>query len=154
MFPKPAYDEDLKELPMNQDTNQEKLYAAAVAALGKDISPLDRAPDELGCMESLSMVLRQVVDFPIIPGTWTGLDYIRKSPLFEKVDTPEAGDIIICATIPGKPFPGHAGVVGKNGAVMSNSSKTGRWEQNYNLASWDERYRKKGGYVVHYFRLK
>ena len=140
-----------KLLPMNNS-----LCQVAIAAVGTDPSPRDAAPDELGCAETVSSLIRTAVpDFPVVTGTWTLWDLLEAHPRFEKVSgEPRCGDVIISPTVPGKPFPGHAGIFNDRHAIMSNNSKTGIFEPNYTLAGWNARYATVGGYPVHIYRLK
>jgi hypothetical protein len=50
----------------NQETNTETLLRVAKEMVGRDASPRDQAPDDLGCAESLANVIHSVdPDFPI-----------------------------------------------------------------------------------------
>lgn len=132
------------------------LYAAAVSFIGKDASPNDLVSDELGCAESVSNVIKVIrPDFPIITGTWTLWKKMETDLLFKKVTKPEPGDIIISPTgsVANAPFPGHVGIVGKDGVVMSNNSYTGIFEPNFTLTSWKARYTTRGRYPIYYYRL-
>jgi hypothetical protein len=132
------------------------IYESALSFVGKDASPDDLASDELGCAESVTNVIKKVLpDFPIITGTWTLYDRLRKDTRFKKVTTPQVGDIIISPTgsVAKATFPGHVGVVGMGHTIMSNSSATGIFESNYTFESWRARYRNIGGYPIYYFRL-
>ncbi|MDQ0316393.1 hypothetical protein [Amorphus orientalis] len=132
------------------------LYRAAMAALGTDASPNDAAPDELGCAETVSSIIRQVLpEFPVITGTWTLWERLRKGSEFTAVAEPRPGDIVIAptGTVRNAPFPGHVGIVGKDGIVMSNDSGTGTFNQNYTIESWHRRYAEEGGYPIYYYRL-
>ncbi len=52
----------------------------------------------------------------------------------------KGGAVIISPTDPAKRGHGHVGVMGDGGKIYSNSSKRARWEQNYSLRSWKERF--------------
>lgn len=138
-------------------TNREKLYDAAVAELGRDASPDDLAPDNLGCADSVTNIIRKVrPTFPIVVGTWTLLyEHLLKETDFIAVDNPEPGDVIINATGTGNgEIVGHVGIVAKNDRIMSNTSAKGIWEENFSMTNWDNYYRKKGGMPTYYFRLR
>ena len=143
-----------------EPTNAQKLYDAMIASVGTDASPNDLAPDELGCAETVSEIIKKILpDFPVIPGTWTLWDYFRKSSSFTLVETPEPGDIIISPTGMSKfgsraPFPGHTGFIGNRNKIYSNSSASGEFEQNFTRESWTGRYVNRGGYPVYYYRIK
>jgi hypothetical protein len=148
------------------DEHRLKLYEAAVVSLGKDASPKDRAPDELGCAETFFEIERKA--FPgstfkpeNILSTYSLRKALRESPLFKQVYIAAPGDVIISPTgyaskkrsdgslvIPN----GHVGIVMLNGKVASNDSRDGIFRQNYTIGSWHTRYSIKGGYPVEYFR--
>src|SRR5690348_7159050 len=95
---------------------RKSLYDIALASLGIDASPADLAPDELGCAETVSTLLARVLpQFPIVTGTWSLLDVLRRYPGIKEVTPlwPEVGDIVLYATGQGSGiFPGHVGIVG------------------------------------------
>lgn len=141
--------------PEPQKTNAERLYETALSLIGTDASPRDMAPDELGCAETVSTILGKVIQFPVLTGTWSLFDKLRTDKRFEKIGAHERGAIIISYTGSGNgKFPGHTGICGKGTQIMSNSSATGQFTQNYTDSTWKERYMRKGGFPVHYFRLK
>jgi hypothetical protein len=50
---------------------------------------------------------------------------------------------------------GHVGIVMLGGDIASNDSRKeyrGQFRTNYTLDSWRERYEKRGGYIVEYYR--
>jgi len=124
------------------------LYAVAVSYLGRDASPSDIAPDELGCAESVSVIIRDVLpDFPIITGTWTLNERLKSDPRFKAVTVPMPGTIIISptGTSSSKKVPnGHVGILGGGDTIMSNDSNDGYWKENYNLATWSKRWSNEG----------
>jgi len=140
----------------NVETNREKLHKAARAALGSDASPNDAAPDELGCADTVSNILRKVIPFPIITGTWTLDERFRTDKRFELVTSPLPGDIIISPTATGNgSIVGHVGIVGENDIIMSNDSfQDGHFLENFTMKSWEKRYKDKGGFPIRFFRLK
>jgi hypothetical protein len=154
----------IKDALVNLFMKKEKIYEAMLRYVGTDASPADKAPDELGCAESISMVIRSVIpDFPIVLHTKVLKEVLDKRPEFEKYHpevgkTPfPAGTIILCATEPGHPFPGHVGGFGLNNTIFSNDSRKeflGKFLMNYTLQKWIDRWVTKGGYVLHFYRLK
>lgn len=162
--PLPAYDQDPSTLPMNQEDPKptepislsEELYQEAVKWLGKDASPKNLAPDDLACAESVSHIISQITPWTAITGTWTLNSHLNLSPKFEKVavNNVRPGDVLVYPTGELRaPFVGHAFICGKNGVLMSNTSATGKWEENYTLAT--ARARWEGvGYHPHFYRLK
>lgn len=145
----------LRQAPQGR-TNREKLYNTAVSCLGTDASPNDVAPDEYGCAESVNEVHKKCFGFPIGGelSTYKMYAVLKSSPLFTKVDSPLNGDIIISPTGYGNGdlSNGHVGIMSTMGNIMSNNSRTGKFEQNYDLLSWNNRYKKIGGYPVDFFR--
>jgi hypothetical protein len=135
-----------------------KLYLESLKYLDQDASPFDEAPDEYGCADSLSKVINSAFPKCIVGSVSTKELYnqLLNSKQFVKVKDLEAGDIIISPTgsntkdggIPN----GHCGIVGEDGEIMSNSSDTGKWTQNYTIESWIRRYRNKGWYPIYSFR--
>lgn len=141
-------------LPLLKPSDQ--LHKVAINSLGQDASPKDRAPDELGCAETVSELINLVTPFPIITGTWTLADNLKKNKKFIQIKNPKVGAVIISPTGEGgtKEIPnGHTGIVGHNNKIMSNDSRTGTFEENYTVSSWEERYKKRGKYPVYYFEL-
>ena len=130
------------------------LYQVALARLGTDVSPLDRAPDMLGCAESVSELVRKVYpDFPIITGTSSLWRLLDMDPRFKKVSIPMPGAIIISptGTAPTK-MPGHVGIMGMGDQIMSNSSATGQFKQNYTMATWKARWGA-AGFPIYFYQL-
>lgn len=149
----------MKSKPV-EEINEEpesKLYQVAVSFLGKDASPRDFVQDGVGCAESLSTILRSFLPtFQIVTGTWSLLDALKVHPSFVQAMKPIPGDIILCATGQGKGsvVNGHTGVMGLNGKIMSNDSRSGLWTENYTLEAWNKYFVDKGKFPIYYFRLK
>ena len=137
-------------------TLQEELYQEALKWIGKDASPLDHAPDWLGCAESVSSVINRVTPFPIITGTWTLMSNLNFSKKFEPISFGELkrGDLLLYPTGQMKSsIVGHVFICGDNGRLMSNNSKTGLWDDVYTIATARERWENKGGYKPMCYRL-
>lgn len=138
-------------------TPRDALYETAKVCIGIDVSPKDIAPDELGCAESVWNILNRAfpnnVGFPLTVSTIVLFRELSKSPLYKRVETPLAGDIIISVTGTGngRIKHGHTGIVGKY-QVMSNDSNTGKWAANYTLRAWKNYFENLGGMKVYYFR--
>jgi hypothetical protein len=127
------------------------------AALGTDVTPDDLVPDTVACAITVSTLKNKTdATFPKVAGTWTLYDVLEHRTDHVRVTTPEPGDVVISPTGMGNGSlsNGHVGVVGRNGKIMSNDSATGKFESNYDLMSWDARYRQKGGFPVLYYRKK
>ena len=140
----------------DSNSRQEALYLIAKKTIGKDASPLDLANDELGCAESVSVLISKIIKFPIITGTWTMLERFKKDPLFDEVNhSLGRGTIIIAATGTGNgKIRGHVGILANNDNIMAANSADGIWKQFYTLNSWNKRWRDLGGFQAHYFKLK
>lgn len=138
--------------------NRIKLYETAVSFLGEDASPLDEAPDDYGCADSVSKVILKC--FPnVIRGSVSTAELytqLSSSPHFMKTSQFKFGDIIISPTGSAKKggsvTVGHIGIVGEEEEIMSNSSATGLWTQNYTIPTWVERYRNQGNFPIYFFR--
>lgn len=135
------------------------LYGLSLAYLGTDASPDDAAPDEVGCADTVSTIVRNCFG-DIIPHTVSTqqlFQILDKSSKFKRVKDFKFGDIIISPTAPGKQpgklTNGHVGIVGEGDEIMSNDSKTGTFIQNYTIESWVKRYRDIGKYGVYSFRI-
>lgn len=151
--------------PVTQGNNRLILYAEALKCLGKDASPNDVVPDEVGCAESVSDII--IDAFGIHAGiafsvsTYLLYQELSASKGFTRVDVPLEGDIIISPTGFGNgTLPnGHVGIVGQinntildSSLIMSNTSATGLFTQNYTIGTWKARYQQIGGYPVVFFR--
>lgn len=134
-----------------------KLYLTAVECLGTDASPNDKAPDEYGCAETVNDIVYKAF------GDYAGGDLstyrmyraLKNNRMFVKVSKPLKGDIILSPTGYGGQNGinnGHTGIIGANNVIMSNSSATGKFEENYTIETWTNRYVVKGGYPIYYFR--
>lgn len=136
--------------------NRIKLYCAALSYLGTDASPNDDAPDEYGCADSVSKIILNT--FPgVIRGSVSTTQLYQQLKLssgFYRVLDFRPGDIIISPTGYGNGSiaNGHVGIIGEGEEIMSNTSSTGLWTQNYTLKTWVDRYRNKGGYPLFIFR--
>lgn len=144
----------------NQETNTEALLRVAKEMVGRDASPRDQAPDDLGCAESLANVIHSVdPDFPItIVSTAKLFRYLQSSPKYEATNDLGAGHILISPTGWGKRSAvipnGHCGIFDENNDIYSNNSYTGLWDKHFTLDQWITRYRINGGYPLFVFKLK
>ena len=111
---------------------------------------------EFGCAEAVDNVVFNT--FRDYAGgdlsTYRMYHSIQYNKKFIRVNTPLKGDIILSPTgYGGRTVKnGHVGIVGNNGVIMSNNSQTGLWDTHFTLDSWNDRYVKKGGYPVYYYR--
>lgn len=137
--------------------NRVKLYATALSFLGSDASPLDEAPDDLGCADSVSLIIKSAFPDAIKGSVSTAVlfNQLNNSSAFKRVKDFKSGDIVISPTgfgKTGKIKNGHTGIVGEGEEIMSNSSSTGLWTANYTVKSWVDRFRTLGGYPIYVFR--
>lgn len=144
--------------PVTEGNNRLMLFATAIRYLGTDASPNDVAPDELACAETVYDILAKAfplnVGFPFLVSTSKLYDALRTSPKYMKMDQPLEGDIVISPTGYGNGnlSNGHVGIKGEGDRIMSNSSDSGKFEENYSMEGWKMRYVNKGGYPMLYFR--
>lgn len=123
--------------------NGEKIYKMAVSRLGVDASPNDLAPDELGCAETVTQIIKDAgFNQLILVSTAKLNEYLVNESMWLKVETPIRGDIIISPTGMGGPKikVGHVGIMADSYKIMSNSSSDGKFKQNYNLDTWKKRW--------------
>lgn len=156
--------------PITKNNTRLTIYAAALAHLGVDASPNDVAPDELGCMETVDDIYYDAsghyingTKTQVTISTYQGYQVMSNSSYFTKVDPGHEleGDILIypSGTGSGGLSNGHIFIVGRvdnnsreNTQLMSNSSATGQFMQNYTIATAKVRYEDIGGYIPHFFR--
>ena len=83
-------------LPLNL-----QIYQEARKWLGKEASPKDLAPDEVGCAESVSNIVNYVIpDFPAgVVSTINLKEILSKDPRFHTELNIQAGDIIVSPRI-------------------------------------------------------
>lgn len=137
-----------------------QLYQTALTCLGSDASPNDVAPDELACAETVCDIYllafdRQIKGTSPIVSTALLYEALLRSPGFSQTNEPAPGDIVISPTGKGasQAIPhGHTGIVGINGTIMSNDSRSGKFEQNYTIDGWRRHYVVQGGYPMLFFR--
>lgn len=158
---------DLTTLRMN-DANRIKLYETAHSFLDRDASPRDNAPDELACAETFNAIYTAAFGEPFYKGNQLSTYYLRKalreSPLWKQVYIPAAGDCVISPTGFGtRKHPdnslvipnGHVGIIMFGGDIASNDSRAqfkGQFRTNYTLETWADRYVRRGGYPMEYYR--
>lgn len=147
----------------NPDTSPTgKLFITAVGCLGTDASPNDVAPDEFGCAETIDTIHKKAFGTWIAPGSGPTLStnvlyqtFLKNKMSWQQTKDPVPGAIVISptgyGTNPSMPN-GHVGIVSKDGRIMSNTSATGLFMENYTLDTWKARYVTLGGYPMLFFR--
>lgn len=135
-----------------------KIYETAKSWLGRDASPEDSAPDELGCAETVSNILFDAgCVIPIMLSTSQLRHYLETRGEWKRVQVPGPGDIIISPTGEGGSNGmkhGHTGIVMVSGMIASNDSHTGLFLENYSLSSWRARYEDIGDYPIYFYRIQ
>lgn len=152
-----AYTKPPEQLPMNMPaTNQEKLYQAAKSCLGQHITLDPSVPPDLGCAEAVSFVLQKAgapMPAPGFAGTSQLYQWLRNTPVFEFVTSPNPGDIILSPSgSPGSTLEhGHVGVVARYG-ILSNNSYTGKFDEALTFPIWKDFYQVRGHMPVFFIR--
>ncbi len=149
---------EIEFIPIATKSRAELLYETAKDLLQpqKDVSPLDLAPDEVGCCESLEEVYRKTFGTYIggkkpILNTWELLVVLSDHPSFKRVDLPVPGTIVVNATGSGNGnVRGHTGVCGVNW-IMANNSFNSYWSADYTYPAWERNFVIHGGMKTHYF---
>lgn len=143
----------------------QRIYNEAALSLGKHMTLDDTVPAEVGCAEAVSAVLSLagISDGAKgISGTASLYEWLNLNPLFEKIDTPEEGAIVISPTGMGNgSIPGHVGIVGIFGkmypgdwGICSNESASGLFKEQWNWTKWNAYYGKVGGLPIYLFKAK
>lgn len=138
-------------------TKAQILYNTAKASLGRDMSPLDKAPDSLACMESVDGVWlvafgEHLLPLPARLSTEAGYQAMLQDSRLQKVETPTPGCIVISPTgysSKGSQH-GHTGIWGQYD-VMSNDSNSGHFLDNYTHLAWYNVFNKSLGFPVYFF---
>lgn len=132
--------------PPKMDTTNDKIYKTAFSLLGQDASPFNRAPQALACAESISYIYskatgQMLTGHPILSVIELN-DVLRASPRFKPAIDPTPGSIILALTYikDAVTHHGHAGICG-NYHIMSNNSLNGRFEANYTIPSFLDRFK-------------
>lgn len=145
---------NLKPILMPEKSKKEQLVELVKSYIGYDASPENAVMKEVACAEGASAILHQVFpEFPKGVVSTAGLfTELQKSPLFKTRLTPKAGCIVISPRT--KTVNGHAGFFISEDEIVSNSSKTGLMEQNYNWRQWVKSFKEGKGLRIFIFELK
>lgn len=136
----------------------DKIYTAAKTAMGTHITLNPAVPDELGCAEAVSFVLKQAgIEVPQLgfAGTYDLWRWLENSKLFNRTDHPTKGGIVIAPTgtsTKGASEHGHIGVTMMYG-ICSNNSSTGLFEENYSFAGWEASFSARGFTSYYYYAI-
>jgi len=132
---------------------KEKLLNAIEGSIGQD---LDKSvSNDLACVIQLCKVLQKVMDFPDLTYTPVLVRTLKAENRFASTLDLDVGNIIVNATGTGNnTIIGHTGFIWKDNKIVSNNSLTGKMDTFYDIESWKQRYRIKGGMPTLLFRLK
>lgn len=121
-----------------KESPTERMAHIARKWLGKDPSTPDIADDELGCADSVSVVIREVYpDFKHTVSTATLFKQLKQSKHFKGSLDPVPGCIIVSPTEGSRI--GHTGIYTQANKIASNNSYgplKGKWTENYTRESW------------------
>lgn len=133
---------------------RERLFAYASTQIGVKKSGI-RASIDVGCVEAFINVFMECFNVFLSPTLSTTVlnRELNSSIRFKKIGIMEVkrGDIIISPTN-GKQI-GHVGIMGDRGVVMSNNSRTGKWDTHLDIGKWYVRYDKEYGLPVNFYRI-
>ena len=121
---------DVLKLVFNRLMGNKTLLDVCEAHIGTDASPHDLAPDELGCAETVTTLLREVYpSMPILIGTNALYQYLQHPQNgWTRVLDPQPECVVISPTGYGNPGThGHTGFVLKDNVIASNDSATGKF---------------------------
>lgn len=128
------------------------LSDVAKSYIGKDASPLNKAPQNLACVEGACTVIQQIIpDFPSLLSTIKLDEALKKHPRCKATLTPEK-DCVLVAITKGKET-GHAGFLIENYRVISNDSTTGKMADNYSFINWVSYFRGRG-LITNIYKIK
>lgn len=138
--------------------NKRTLLDVCEEYLGKDASPQDAAPDELGCADTVTTLMRKV--YPSVPHMVSTVELSKwlSDPKngYARVNDPEPEDIIVSPTSGTKV--GHTGIFLDDDVIASNDSglyhrpNQGKFFKNYSMTTWTRRFRDRLGLPVYVFR--
>lgn len=128
--------------PVSQppESPADRMARVAREALGTDPSTPDMADDELGCADTVSIIIRRVYpDFKHTVSTIVLLEQLKKSPHFKGSLDPVPGCIIVSPRQGDNA--GHTGIYTQANKIASNNSfgaLKGKFTENYTRESWRE----------------
>lgn len=142
-------------------TPRERLYTVAHALLtpGHDVSPKDRANDEVGCVESFCEVFKEAFgtypdgtrQVPMLSTKAIKILFSGNPKRFKPTLDMLPGMIILSVTGEGngKVSNGHIGILDEGGKIMSNNSENGNWDTHLTIEKWVGYYRNVGGMKIY-----
>lgn len=157
--------EELRVLlnPHAMTATENRIYAEVKLNLGLHLTLDAAVPDEVGCAEAVSKIL-SLAGIPVpskgIAGTASLYEWLVTSILFERIDDPEQGAIIISPTGAGNgSVEGHTGIVGafnlafpNDWGICSNDSASGKFLERWSYERWESVYGGVGNLPIYFFR--
>jgi len=136
-------------------TNEEKLIKVCVDALGTEVTPQDRIPDEVACSEVMTTLVQKVFsDFPILPSTRDLFNKLKSDKRFKATLTPRQGVIIVSPRTP--TTIGHVGTFVTDSMIASNNSfgvNKGKFTGNYSWNGWINEFRNNRNLKIYLFEV-
>lgn len=141
------------QLILNVLMQKKTLTQVVEEHIGIDVTPVDAVSDEVACAEVTTTLLKKAgIKIPVISGTWTLWKYLTPANGWVLCAEPEPECIIISPTGSVPKSIGHVGIILENNVIASNDSRTGKLLKNYTVETWHERYAKKLGMPVYYYK--
>lgn len=142
--------------PTNQPTiHSSNIYNIAKGCLGRHITEDPSVDPNFGCAEAISFILEKAgYDLGSLGIAGTAELYTWLQNHFTPVTIPLAGDVVISPTGMARDSSahGHVAIVANYG-ILSNSSSTGLFTENFTLDSWKADYGT-AGFPILFFRAK
>lgn len=155
--------------PSNLTLRQQQIQKVLLEYMGKRCTLNPQIPPDVGCMEAVSFLLKQIgIDDGVegIAGTAQGLSFFELHPeIFTEIFEPEPFAILDSATGTGNGnVEGHVAFFGmfdlaypNDWGIVSNDSQTGllreQWSWNTLPNSWNAWYTQHGGITPRMFRV-
>jgi hypothetical protein len=132
----------------------EALLAAALADVGKQLwrGMAGTENGNLGCAAAVTAILHDELHLNIAKTVSTNDLYEElKRAGWKKIDVTTSGTVIPPGAVIVSPkcdaMHGHTGIVGEKGAIYSNNSQTGLWDQHLTVDKWVPHYKPCGSYA-------
>lgn len=132
-------------------SERKQLGFVALLLKGKDVTSV--APNDLGCAETVSRMIRVLhPDFPVITGT-SALRYeLDACRYIAKTTVTGNGTIHLAETGRGQYPHGHVGIEW-NGLILSNNSLTGKVDSHMTVGAFEKYYFIDGRFPRKYYQL-
>jgi hypothetical protein len=142
-----------------EGTANESVFAEAQKALGESSRS---GPDggNLACAWMVNKILKRAVGYKVNGDSTTSMNQVFQShirsgkALLVPINDAKPGDVIISPTTwSPKRNTGHVGIIGEGGDVFSNSSGAAKWDKNYTVDRWLNRYQNQKGLQTYVYRI-